>query len=174
MANNNLEIEAIELIKSLNLPALVLEIYNENISDPELDELLKYDYSKPDSIFELDKEDQDSYEVDRYKPIFEMNHSQIIAYDTQKAGYILYNIEKDIDNPEYLTWGGVWLEEVSVWWENEWEDDEIIKAGKALGLQYTPQIVDELNQVNDGTGFSTTESKNKWLDEKKKAWNLYV
>lgn len=170
--NNALETEIRELIKSLKLTAIVMEIFNDNISDPLADELLKYSYSKPYSILDLSTEEQQVYQVDRYKPILEFDSGKILAYDLKNSGFVFYSLEEGINNPECITWDGAFLEEVSIWWENEWSDKEIHFAGKNLGLKYTREIVQSLESIRDGAGPETFEAKDAWIKEMLETLNL--
>lgn len=171
---NRLEKESLELIKSLKLPALVSEIFNGNISDPEIDELMKYNYHKADSIFDLSEEGREIYHVERFMPILEFNSSQVLAYDLLRSGFILYDLELGIENPHAYTWDGIWLDEVSFWWENEWEDDEIRKVAKALELKYVDDIIDSLEHNNEEGMLSTFEAKEAWLNKMINKYGLRV
>ncbi|SRR5690606_9005303 len=162
---NRLEKEVFELIRTLQLPELVLEIFNGNISDPEIDELMKYNYSKPESILELTDEERKTYQVDQYKPILNFNSYQILAYDVTNKGFFLYDLEEDIDEPNLFTWDGVWLDEVSFWWENEWSDDEIRKVAKALNLKHVDEIIKSLEENDEEGTLSTFEEKDAWLNK---------
>ncbi len=162
---NRLEKEVFELIRTLQLPELVLEIFNGNISDPEIDELMKYNYSKPESILELTDEERKTYQVDQYKPILNFNSYQILAYDVINKGFFLYDLEEDIDEPNLFTWDGVWLDEVSFWWENEWSDDEIRKVAKALNLKHVDEIIKSLEENDEEGTLSTFEEKDAWLNK---------
>lgn len=162
---NRLEKEVFELIRTLQLPELVLEIFNGNISDPEIDELMKYNYSKPESILELTDEERKTYQVDQYKPILNFNSYHILAYDVTNKGFFLYDLEEDIDEPNLFTWDGVWLDEVSFWWENEWSDDEIRKVAKALNLKHVDEIIKSLEENDEEGTLSTFEEKDAWLNK---------
>lgn len=164
MALNRIsEKEIRELIKTLNLPKTVMEIFDEKITDEVVHDVLGEDYSRPYSILNLHPEAQEPYRLEQYKPILELRCSQIIAYDIRNDGFVSYFLEDGIENPVCLTWDGVFLEEVSFWWENEWSDKDILYIGKKLGLNHVDKLLESLNGTPDGAGFPTFEEKEAWV-----------
>jgi len=97
-----------------------------------------------------------------------------LAYDVSRSGFILYDLEQGIENPHAYTWDGVWLDEVSFWWENEWEDDEIRKVAKALDLKYVDEIIESLEQNDEEGTLSTFEEKDAWLNKMINKYGLRV
>ncbi|WP_293932568.1 hypothetical protein [Sphingobacterium sp. UBA6645] len=68
-ANELTENELKALIHKLGLPKIVIDIYDENVSDDVFEEEIGDYYSKPLSILDLAAEEQMTYRADRFKPI---------------------------------------------------------------------------------------------------------
>jgi len=173
MASRNVsEREIRELIRTLNLPETIMEIFDEKITDEAVRDALENDYSKPYSILDLHPSAQKLYRLEQYKPILELRCSQIIAYDIRNNGFVPYFLEDGIVEPVCLSWDGVFLEEVLYWWENEWSDKEMVYVGRKLGLNHVDKILESLNGTPDGAGFQTFEEKETWVDKMLKELNL--
>jgi len=151
------------LIVELGLPQTFLDMYDETCNDEILLREFHRDYTAPHAILSyLTKEQQNHYLIDRYKPILSYAHSTIFAYDTITKGFITYYIELMPDNPEYLTWDGLFIDEIIRWWEYEVSDKDILHIGKLFGLKYTKEILDSIYSTTDGNGFATSEKRDKW------------
>ncbi len=157
------EVELRELIHKLGLPKIVTDIYDENVSDDVFEEALGYEYSKPLSILDLSAEEQKTYRVDRFKPILELRSSDIIAYDTERKGFIGYGLEEEIEDPIVLNWDGVFLEEVVFWYESEFDEDSIMHLAELLNLKYAEEIIESLDEAGDNDELSTFEDQDVWM-----------
>ncbi|MGM1430036.1 hypothetical protein ACS126_12320 [Sphingobacterium lactis] len=162
------------LISSLQLPPVILEIYDENIKDPQVAEYFEETYFKPESILTLSAEEQKIYQTDRFVPLLEIDNSLIIAYDTERKGYIDYYLESDpMDSPLY-TWDGVFLEQVTLWFEDEMEEDEILHLGKTLHLKHVPEILESLMEAEEDGELDTFEGKDQWMTTELKKWKMVL
>ena len=168
------EAELHEWIQKLDLPPIILEIYNEKVSDPVFREELGYDYSKPYSILDLSPNEQEHYELDRYKPILEIRGSTILAFDTHRNGFILYSLEENIEEPNCFTWDGAFLDEVSFWFENEMSEEDIFHLGNLLNLKYTEEIIESLSEAEENDELSTFEEKDEWMEKVIKELKLRI
>lgn len=172
MASRNVsEKEIRELIRTLNLPKTVMEIFDEKITDEVVRNAVGDDYSKPYSILDLHPSAQEPYRLEQYKPILELRCSQIIAYDIRNDSFVSYFLEDGVADLVCLSWDGVFLEEVLYWWECEWSDKEISCIGQKLGLSHVDKVLGSLNSTLDGAGFPTFEEKDAWVDKIRKELN---
>lgn len=152
------------LIKQINLPRNVIELFNENCTDAVMQQhRLDKDYTYPYSIIDLKKYQQDAYNVDRYKPILAYAHATIFAYDTQLGGFTTYDIEGSVEaDNECLTWDGVFCREILKWWEYEIPDNDILHIGAYFGLKHTKQVLESIVASTGGNGFSDAEERSRW------------
>ena len=157
------EVELRELIHKLGLPKIVTDIYDENVSDDVFEEEIGDSYSKPLSILDLSAEEQITYRVDRFKPILELRNYDIIAYDIERKGFIVYGLEEDIEDPIVLNWDGVFLYEVVFWYELELDEDSIMHLADLFNLQYAEEIVESLYEAEDNDEVSTFEDQDVWM-----------
>lgn len=152
------------LIPTLNLSPNVLELFQGNCND----EILKRhffdkDYADPYMVLTLQKDQQQVYLIDRYKPILAYASSTIFAYDSKLKGYISYDIESDVEpSRECLTWDGLFVSEILRWWEYEVGYEDILYIGSFFGLKHTKQILDSINNTTNGNGFSTGAALSLW------------
>ena len=155
------QIEA--LIPQLGLSPNILNLFKGTCRDKVMKEhYFDEDYSKPESIFLMTKEEQDVFLIDRYKPILEY-HEKIYAYDTVLKGYITYTVEDEVLPLDYCyTWDGLFVPEILFWWEDEMEDEEIIHIGNYFGLKHTEEILQSIVYETDGKGFKTFEMTDNW------------
>ncbi|MBC9912817.1 hypothetical protein [Chitinophaga varians] len=152
------------LLIHLNLPGNVMELFDETCHDAVMQQhRLDKDYTYPYSILDLKKYQQDSYNIDRYKPVLAYAHATIFAYDTQLGGFITYDIESNVEaDSECLTWDGVFCREILRWWEYEIPDDDILHIGAYFGLKHTQQVLESIVASTDGKGFSDAEERSRW------------
>lgn len=161
-----------DLIIKLGLTDTIIEIYDEHISDEIIAEELGYSWSKPYSILELPAEDQQEYQVDKYIPLLSINSTQIIAYDLDGEGYIKYDVEQGLADLTCYTWDGVLLEELTFWWENEVEDEDIEHIAKKIGLKHYASILKSLEEHSEAGLLSTFEAQKIWFEKMYKEFNL--
>lgn len=168
------EAEVKDLIKKLNLAPILLEIFDEQIVDEiAMDEFRKR-ISKPYSIFTLDSNEQEAYQVQRFIPIFEFGSDRIIAYDLENKGFINYSLEEGIQSPTLLTFEGVFLEEMIAMFENEVSESDIIHIGKLLGFKHTESIVEDYLESEDNDGLSTFEEMDAWTEKTLDKYHLKI
>lgn len=164
MSNKKItELDVRRLLGNVKFPPIINEIYNGKILDPIFKEELGYNYNKPDSIFNLDADVQLSYQTERFKPILEIGNSEIIAYDMQTNGFIKYFLEEGISDPTIFTWDGVFLEELTIWFENDLSEDHIHHLSDLLQLKYSRKIIQKFEEAENNNELSTFEEKEEWL-----------
>ncbi len=163
-----------DLIKKLNLVPIILEIFEEQIDDEIAMEELGESISKPYSIFALDSNEQEAYQVHRYIPILEIDSDRIIAYEVENKGFINYSLEEGIHNPTLLTFEGAFLEELIAMFENEVSESDIIHIGKLLGFKHTEDIVEDYLESEDNDELSTFEKIDAWTEKILDKYHLKV
>jgi len=163
-----------DLIKKLNLAPIILEVFEEQIDDEIAMEELGESISKPYSIFALDSNEQEAYQVHRYIPILEIDSDRIIAYDLENKGFINYFLEEGIQSPTLLTFEGVFLEEMIAMFENEVSESDIIHIGKLLGFKHTESIVEDYLESEDNDGLSTFEKMDAWTEKTLDKYHLKI
>lgn len=168
------ELDVRKLFDNVKFPPIINEIYNGKISDPIFREELAYDYNKPDSIFNLGAEEQFTYQTERFKPILEIRNSEIIAYDLKTYGFIKYFLEEGISDPTIFTWDGVFLEELTFWFENDINEEHIDHLSDLLQLKYSRIIIQKLEEAENNNEISTFEEKKEWLLMIYKQFDLIV
>lgn len=150
------------ILITLNLSPLVLELFDETKS---LREFGFYDtFKPPNHIIDLTKKEQDTFEIDRYIPLFETMDGflEVLAYDKISQGFIRYCPEDNIPLTEYeaLNWDGVFVMQILTWYEDCKSDDEILNICNLLGLTYGKEI---LNSIKSDLGKKyTNEEIQKW------------
>lgn len=153
------------LIIRLDLPQTILELYDETCTDPILKKNgLLTDYSYPDMILCLNKEQQDVYQTDIYKPFLSSYSETIFAYDEVSKGYIRYSVEYFKGKINSLTWDGLFVREILSWWEFEINDDDILYIGNLFGLKHTKNIISELYIAYSNGEFKTFEKTEIWIN----------
>ena len=134
-----------DLIIELNLPKSILELYDGNCKNSEL----QYDFKDPYAILCLSKEQQDFYLVGRYKPILAYAFEKIFAYDIETKKYVKYNIEYfKKEDLQPMSWDCLFVDILTTWWEIERPDDKIIEYGKILGIKNIETILELINEEN--------------------------
>ena len=162
-----------KLIIELNLPSIVLDLFNENCKDKIIDKYCS-GYTYPYQILVLSKIQQNHYCIDRYKPLL-VNYETILAYDIVLKGFILYSIERFVEKElQILKWDGIFIDEILNWWESEIADDEILYLGNLFGLKYTKLILESIYSNTNGKGFSTLKEKEKWKQDIIRQYDLLV
>ena len=153
-----------KMIIDLQLPQIVLQLFNGNVIDKIANShFLSDKYKEPYTLFEIPLEQlYVAYKVDRYVPFLACHQSKIFAYDKLTKGFIAYSIECfREDNLQRLTWDGLFVDEIIAWWEDEWSDEDIMHIGGLLKLKHTKQLIEDI-ALRD----STNESYLTWFD-----WN---
>lgn len=168
------EVAVKELIKKLNLAPIILEIFEEQIDDEIAMEELGESISKPYSIFALDSNELEAYQVQRYIPILEIESDRIIAYDVENKGFINYSLEEGIQNPTLLTFEGAFLEELIAMFENEVSESDIIHIGKLFGFKHTEDVVEDYLESEDNDELSTFEEIDAWTEKTLDKYHLKV
>ncbi|WP_292010639.1 hypothetical protein [Chryseobacterium sp.] len=131
------------LISKLNLPESILELYDGNYKNGDL----QNDFKDPYSILSLTEEQQDFYLVNRYLPILAYTFEKILAYDTETKKYVKYSIEYfREENLKPISWDCLFVDIVVQWWELEYPDDKIIGYGKELGIKNIEFILKLINE----------------------------
>lgn len=165
MANNKVTHEEINtLIRALGLSPTVSELFEGSCKDEVMQRyLLDRSYTDPYMVLSLEKIQQDTYLIDRYKPFLAYASSTIFAYDTLLKGYVSYNIELDVtDLKACLTWDGLFIPEIRRWWEYEISDEDIIHIGQLFGLKHTAEILQSIYDETGGEGFATVQALAVW------------
>ena len=135
-----------DLIIELNLPESIVELYDGNCKNSDL----QYDFKDPYAILCLTKEQQDLYLVDRYKPILAYAFEKIFAYDIETKKYVKYSIEYfRKENLKPMPWDCLFIDILVMWWELERPDDEIVRYGKILGIKNIETIMELINEENE-------------------------
>ena len=133
------------LIIELNLPKSILELYDGNCENSDL----QYDFKDPYAILCLSEEQQDKYLVDRYKPILAYAFETIFAYDIETKKYVKYSIEYFREEKlQTMSWDCLFVDIVKTWWEIDRPDNEIIEYGKILGVKNIETILELINEEN--------------------------
>jgi len=163
-----------KLIVELNLPSIVLDLFNENCKDKIIRKYCS-GYSYPYQILDLPKVQQNQYCIDRYKPLLVDYGDNIFAYDVVSKGFTLYDIELFIEKElQILKWDGIFVGEILNWWEYEATDDEILYLGNLFRLKYTKLILESVYSTTNGKGFSTLKEKEKWKQDIIRQYDLLV
>ncbi|MGI6153492.1 MAG: hypothetical protein ACOYJB_06660 [Christensenellaceae bacterium] len=130
------------IIIKLQLPQIVLELFDGKCNDEKAGRLLGSQYQRPLRLFEQPGE---AYKVDRYIPFLAVWQSVIFAYDTISQGFVRYSLERFCEAElVFLTWSGLMLKEIIGWWELEWPDEDIIFAGNLFGINDTEKLIREI------------------------------
>lgn len=136
------------VVKEFHLPDKILEIYDSGQYMP-FQEYGFYDiFSCPEEIFLLTKKEMDVYNVDRYVPLFVTmdDFGEILAYDNIKHGFIKYYPELPKDEYPIFKWDGIMVSKVMAWYEDEHEDEDIIKIGTLLGIKQIKEILETVKE----------------------------
>lgn len=142
-----------DLIVKLQLPPVVLELFDDNCSDEIMKKLfLDKDFVEPYYILGLTKEQQEYYKTDRYKPLLAWEPGRIIAYDINTNGFVVYSVELfREENLERLTWEGLFVSEILFLWEMERSDEDILYMGNLFGLENVSEMLESLNAKGERT-----------------------
>lgn len=153
-----------KLIPSLGLSPNILKLFEGNCNDETMKRYsFDKDYADPYMVLTLQKDQQDVYLIERYKPILAYSNATIFAYDYKLKGFISYDIESNVEyHNECLTWDALFVGEILRWWEYEVVDNDILYIGAFFGLKYTQQILDSIKQTTNGKGFATGKELTKW------------
>jgi hypothetical protein len=142
-----------DLIIELNLPQSILDLYDGKCER----EKLQYDFKDPYAIFHCAgegvdlKKAQERYVVDRYKPILAYGFEKIFAYDIVSKKYVTYSIENfREENLKPMSWDSLFIDIMTLWWESEMPDREIMKLGELLGLKHTKTILEKIEKAHEG------------------------
>jgi hypothetical protein len=140
------------LIIELNLPKPILDLYDGKCEI----EKLQYDFKDPYAIFHCAREGadlkkaQERYLVDRYKPILSYGFEKIFAYDIVSKRYVAYSIENFCEkNLKPMSWNSLFIDIITLWWESEMLDREIIKYGELLGIKYIKIILEKIVKAHE-------------------------
>ena len=153
-----------DLLQGLNLSQGVLDLFDGNCKDEIMQRhFFDKSYSDPYMVLSIEKFQQDTYLVDRYKPILAYSGETVFAYDMLLKGFISYNIESTVaDLPSCLSWDGLFISEILRWWEYEISDEDILHIGRYFGLKHNQEILDSIYETTDGQGFSTGKALTEW------------
>ena|GEM_PF-839229 len=160
---NTLSLDDIRnVILSLKLPPIMLDLFNETGINERLKCLSGTRYQAPYPLLEMPLHQAvKQYKVDRYIPFLAVWQDIIFAYDSEKKGFVRYGIESfDADNLQLLTWEDLLLEEVIAWWELEWQEEDIIYMSDLFCLKQIEEVLREL-ALCDEKGLSYGELKKK-------------
>jgi hypothetical protein len=135
------------LIIELKLPGIILELYDGNCNI----ELLQSSFQDPYVIFTLNKNQQDKYLIDRYKPLLAYYTETIFAYDIISKKYVKYSIELfDEKVLEPMSWDSLFINFIiGLWEDGDYAEDEIVNYGKYLGVKNTGKILEERIEIED-------------------------
>ena len=134
------------LIIELGLPKSILELYDGDSENSNL----QYDFKDPYAILCLPKEQQDSYLVDRYKPILACAFDEIFAYDIETKKYVKYDIEYFREEDlEPMSWDCLFVDTLVMYWESERSDEGIREYGKILGIKNIETILKLIKEENE-------------------------
>ncbi len=153
-----------QYIVDKKLPAVLIEIIKDKISNKLFRNTFGKDYSAPYTILLLNVNEQSKYQTERYKPIFSYAHSTIYAFDTKTGGFVTYDIEDNLrvmQVPSY-TWDGLFVKQILFWWECEISDFDIIKIGDYLELNHTKEILQTIYKKTNRNGFKDTGLVHLW------------
>lgn len=103
------------------------------------------------------------YRVDRFKTILELRNYDIIAYDIERKGFIVYGLEEEIEDPIVLNWDDVFLYEVVFWYELELDEDSIMHLADLLNLKYAEEIIESLYEAEENDEVSTFKAQDVWM-----------
>lgn len=151
------------LLASLPLSKNIIKLYRGEIDDEVIkEECIDLQYGQPYDILSLDKEVQDKYNFDRYKPILSSSEHNI-AYDTKLGGYYRYDMEQGFEPQDFCyTWDGLFIRDILFWWESEISNDRIIHIGNYFGLKYSKEILESIERETNSKGFQTQELIKDW------------
>lgn len=151
-----------KLIADLQLPQIVLALFDETCSDEKVMRLLGSQYQKPYSLFDQPLSQViEHYKVDRYIPFLAIWQSVILAYDTINKGFVRYSLEYFCEESfMLLTWDGLMLKEVIGWWELEWPDEDMLYMGHLFGINNMERLIKEI-ALHNATAMSY-EDHRKW------------
>lgn len=88
-----------------------------------------------------------------------------MAYDTVKKGFIRYNIEVVIDDPNVLTWDGVILQDIQFWFESEIEYETILYLAQLFNLKYAEEILNSLYEAMENNELNTFDQATAWQEK---------
>ncbi len=133
-------------IVTLNLPQIVLDIFDEKPLPKNLD----LRFCTPYPIFALEAEGQANYGHGRMTPLWMSGGYTIVAYHhaREHRGYFRFDIESGEEEPIFLTWQQVLVEEFQFLWESEWTDEDLIEVAEWFKFKYIELLIGELTQVN--------------------------
>ncbi|MDU1892779.1 MAG: hypothetical protein E6767_19025 [Dysgonomonas sp.] len=136
------------VVKEFDLPDKLLEIYDSGQYMPFREYGFYNVFSCPEEVFLMTKKEMDEYNVDRYVPLFVTSDDfgVILAYDNIKHGFVKYYPELPQDEYPVYTWDGVFISEVMAWYEDEKEDEDIIKMGTILGIKKIREILETIKK----------------------------
>ena len=156
--------QARELLLTLDLPEIVLHLFDENEHARHLD--LSGHYSCPVSFYRMTKEEQDAYSVDTVKPLLcGPDFYSIYAYDIAAKGFLQYDIESTELPTRRFKWEGMFISDVLTWWELELAPEKIIEMGMAMGLTHIREVLTSLEKGEQGgTGGSIAAWENRMIE----------
>jgi hypothetical protein len=144
-----------KLIIDLRLPRIILELFDENLTDDIANShFLSDEYKSPYSFFGNPMEHlKDNYRVDRYAPFLASYQSTFFAYDKVTKSFVSYGIEYfREENLERLTWDGLFIGKIISWWEDEWPEKDIIHVAGLLSLKHTKELLEEIALRDENRG----------------------
>ena len=151
-------------IKKLDLPKTISDLFSKNEESKKigLDNYLRC----PTEFFLMTKKEQDAYNVENIIPLLsDPSFYKIYAYDKIKNGYLTFDIEMPEpninENSQRFTWDGLFVSDILFWWESEIGNNQIIKFGKALNLNWTKEIIDSIeNELESSKSKNISDWKN--------------
>jgi len=146
-------------IVTLNLPQIVLDIFDEKPLPKNLD----IHFCAPYPIFALEPIGQAEYGDARMTPLWMSGGSTIVAYQhaPERRGYFRFDIESGEEEPIFLTWQQVLVEEFQFLWESEWTDEDLIEVAGWFNFKCIELLIGELSQLN----LDPVADRNAWYRE---------
>ena len=136
------------LIKELDLPAMVLEIFNKTDKAKLLN--LDIEYSCPSEFFIMTDEELEPFKTSSIIPFMcDGSFYTIYAYDIKRKAFLTYNIEEGITSEDRYKWDALFIKDILNWWEEEISDEEILERGKLLGINHINGILKCIEELGE-------------------------
>ncbi|MCT4615500.1 MAG: hypothetical protein N4A49_11565 [Marinifilaceae bacterium] len=157
------------LIQELNLPNIVLELFNRTEKAKELD--LDIEFGCPSEFFIMEEKELEFFQTASIKPLLaDGSFYQIYAYDIEKKGFLTYNTEDENITENRYKWEALFIKDILNWWEEEIPDEDIIKRGNLLGLDHIAELLKCVEALEEDTSIDIE----KWEQEMIEKFDLQI
>ena len=130
----------IELLKSLELPSYIINLYLTNERHPQL----KYSMGVPEEFFSLTDEEQKSYGNNAI-PIWDNgDFGYVTFYDTRRNGFVRIDVELEetVDDLPVCSYQQIIVYDLYFIWDCEHDIDILKDVSDTLGFQYIKQMME--------------------------------